>query len=376
MNGQKRKKFWGSVPKYKLPKSNDEPSTSNRFHLLSDDDEEQEKKERIPPIIVDSSVSFSNVLAKLGEDFIFKRMSIGTKVTSSTITQYNEALESLKKSNFNFYTHEVKSSKIFKLVLFGLPRLPIDSIMNEFITVHNIKPVSVKEINTKRSCEDDALYIVEFDRNHVSKNEVLKIKHFGCVVVHWRRPFKGNKGPTQCAKCAMYGHGARNCNRVKVCTACAGNHDSGDCSLSKSGTHNSVVYKCFNCCKRNFKNINHRADDPNCPCRREYLEIRQRLTARTRAIVTRSANPDINDCDFPQLPRQNRGENARDGNTSSQGRVLFSDVSRGNSRDNNDDDLTNEKLLEIFFNAVDALEKCRTKFDKLRVLGMMLKHAI
>lgn len=37
------------------------------------------------------------------------------------------------------------------------------------------------------------------------------------------------------------------------------------------------------------------------------------------------------------------------------------------------DDISNERLLEIFFNAVDLLKRCQHKFDKIRVLGMMLK---
>ena len=107
-------------------------------------------------------------------------------------------------------------------MIFGLPRQTNSIILEEFKNNHNITPVSVKEINTKRSNNDDALYLIEFDRNHVSIGEVLKINNFCNVAVHWRRSFKGNKGPTQSTKCAMYGHGAKNCNRVKVCAACGG----------------------------------------------------------------------------------------------------------------------------------------------------------
>lgn len=374
MNSQKRRKFWGNMPKYKMPKTNDGAPTSNRFHLLSEDeDEEVVKKERIPPIIVDSNFSFGKVLGMLGEKYKYKRMSIGTKIMPSSMAMYNAAVEALKKCNVNFYSHEVKNNNIFKMVIFGLPRFSNDVIKDEFMKTHNITPVSVKEIVTKRSNEDDVLYLIEFDRQHVSKREVLKIKYFSNISVYWRRPYKGNKGPTQCTKCAMFGHGAKNCNRVKVCAACSGSHEYVDCPLNKSSPDGSIVYKCHNCLKKNYRNINHRADDPKCPCRREYIEIRQRLTSKTRIPDKRhNSNFIMDDSDFPQLTKQERPGNSHN---FLQGIKLFSDVSKGKVRDNNDD-LSNEKLLEIFFDAVDALEKCQTKFDKLRVLGMMLKHAI
>ena len=38
-----------------------------------------------------------------------------------------------------------------------------------------------------------------------------------------------------------------------------------------------------------------------------------------------------------------------------------------------DDDISNERIIEIYFEALDALQKCKNKFDKMRVLAMMLK---
>lgn len=39
----------------------------------------------------------------------------------------------------------------------------------------------------------------------------------------------------------------------------------------------------------------------------------------------------------------------------------------------NEDDISNEKILEIYF---DALQKCKNKYDKMRVSGKMLKYII
>ena len=44
----------------------------------------------------------------------------------------------------------------------------------------------------------------------------MKIRFFWNKAFYWRKPLRGNKGPTQCPKCTVYGHGAKNCNRVVV----------------------------------------------------------------------------------------------------------------------------------------------------------------
>lgn len=92
--------------------------------MLSDDEEEEEYtiKEKIPPIIVDTGRSFSSVMKLIGSKYTFKRMSVGTKILSYSLLLYDEALKVLKNCGFHFYTHEVKASKSFKMVLFGLPQ--------------------------------------------------------------------------------------------------------------------------------------------------------------------------------------------------------------------------------------------------------------
>ena len=43
---------------------------------------------------------------------------------------------------------------------------------------------------------------------------------------------------------------------------------------------------------------------------------------------------------------------------------------------NDNNDISDRKIIEIYFEALAALEKCKTKYDKLRVLGDMLRHII
>ena len=130
----------------------------------------------------------------------------------------------MKAKDITFFTHPIKDSKRFKLLLFGLPKLDIKTIIEELKNSFNIEPLNVTEINTSRSNSDDALYCIEFDKNQVSK-EVIKIRYFYGIVVHWRKPRRSAKGPTQCTKCAMFGHGSANCYRRSACLGCGGSHD-------------------------------------------------------------------------------------------------------------------------------------------------------
>lgn len=109
----------------------------------------------------------------------------------------------------------------------------------------------------------------------------------------------------------MFGHGSRNCHRTVVCPACAGNHDLPVCTLNQTQRDGPVVYKYFNCSKRNLNNVNHKADDPKCPCRQDYMQMRNRVTNKiscgTRCVYEYYIEPD----DFPQAGYKNKGLSSR-----------------------------------------------------------------
>lgn len=382
----KRKRFWGSNPKFKVTKTTS--TFGNRFQVLSDMEDEDassvdnnvsgNKPIRVPPIIVDSGHSFTSVFKLLGERCKYKRMSIGTKVIANSMRDYECALEKLKTTDMKYFTHAIKDNNKFKLVLFGLPQLSIATMKDDFKHTFGIEPVSIKEINTSRSNPDDALYMLEFNREQITKKEVMKIKFINGIAVHWRNPLRRSRGPTQCSKCTMYGHGASNCHRSAVCLGCGGSHDYSTCQLNKIPEKGPVINKCFNCIKRNMKNVNHRADDPQCPARKEYLEIRQKVTTKRRPTIIKQRNivlPFSSSEDLHEIgPELNPVLNENPGKDT--GRLSYAKIASTNHKNVESDNLSNERLLDIFFEAINALEKCKTKYDKLRVLGNMLRHVI
>ena len=176
----------------------------------------------------------------------------------------------------------------------------------------------------------------------------------------------------------MYGHGSANCFRAEACLGCGGAHDYSNCQLNKTTEDGPVIYKCFNCMKKKLKNANHRADDPHCPSRREYLQIRQRTT-NSRRSVRQIPHGDIVSISSDEIRAEASGYEKLFPQKLSgkrQNNVSYASVAGSNQRTQQDDSLTNEQILDIYFEALDALEKCKTKYDKMRVLGNMLKYVI
>lgn len=378
MNAAKRKLSWGNVPKKKKIFVDD-----NRFKLLGDYyddessidniDEAKNYKIIIPPLVVDKNHGFQTVYDLIGKPHQFKKVSVGTKVLSDSIAQYEDAKNKLIKADFTFYSHDSVDTKLFKMVLYGLPQMDTQEICKELQTTYKITPVSIRELNTKLTTKDDALYIVEFDRSNTTKSSVYKIKYLGHIVVHWKKSFKKVNGPTQCTKCAMYGHGSRNCFRNKVCIACGADHDVSICNIIKEPTVNSPSYKCFNCTKNNLKNVNHRADDPKCPSRRDYLSIRnRRITAPRQA----QRHFSLNDEYFPQIPNSQ--------NTNSQviekiqSQMKYSEAASASYINQNvsTDLFSLDELLKIFTEATVDLRKCTTKMEQITVIMNLLKYAV
>ena len=53
-----------------------------------------------------------------------------------------------------FFTHPIKDNNSFKLMLFGLPQISLETLKSEFKDAFNIELVNVKEITTTRSNPD------------------------------------------------------------------------------------------------------------------------------------------------------------------------------------------------------------------------------
>lgn len=121
--------------------------------------------------------------------------------------------------------------------------------------------------------------------------EVLnKIKVVNQTIVKWAPYSPKFKG-----FCTMYGHGAENRHRKKICIYCASSeHESSKCGMCPTNAKatanvSGAIFKCFSCSLQDLPS-NHPATDRNCPARNKYLAIRQRMSSRNASQLPRHPN--------------------------------------------------------------------------------------
>lgn len=345
-------------------------SDSNRYGILSSDLHSDPKPstsqavikvQKPPPIILDSSLEFKQAVDLIGSNgYFFRKTSMGTKVFSENMDKYKSLLNDLKATDLRYHTHKVRDNSEYKMVIKGLHKVPTESIKEELLKFHGVKCVDIKEIITQKTTVNDALYLLTFNRMEVNKKILYKIKSIQSVIIYWKnQKSNSNRGPTQCKKCGVYGHGAENCFRQMVCFLCSSNaHDSSNCSLNNCP--GGKIYKCFNCVSRGYADYKHKADDPSCPCRASYIESRQKATQKNTInqrshydSYTNFASPfnhtDNNKSYADQLKQFNRPQ-----------KDLFS----------------MDELFTIFRNATAELKKCTTKLDQLNIIVSLLKYGV
>lgn len=203
----------------------------------------------------------------------------------------------------------------------------------------------------------------------------MKIKSIYHTIVKWSKYKPRSQGPTQCRNCTMYGHGTQNCHRRPTCTLCASNdHNQSSCPIKNLAMESSPVYKCSYCANKNIQPTNHRASDPDCPARQEYIKTRKTAAEQQQKskLARNNDNKDQNRRNFipaPEPPPLTR---------------TYSSVTSGgkrneignNSSSPNEDLFTSAKLFGIFKNAVQQIKNCRTKLDQIQVIAELINYVI
>lgn len=421
-----RKRKTGVASKIrKIPKSSKIineaiPSTSrkfteNRFDVLSDlsdmDEDEDEtngntnsaenSNKKPPPIIVtDTGISSNSITLTLNslniKDFMIKRMSIGIKIVLSRSSDFETFVEHLKVQKSEFYTHRCKSEKVFKVVLSGLDKCDTNEIISG-LKDFDIQPKRIFEMKSKNTNSTRALYLCHFKRSEITFRQLEEIRAINHTIIKWVRYQPKFKQITQCNKCWMFGHGSDHCNRTSVCNFCASSsHESSECNLKtiEYTLENLSQFKCFNCTRKNLSNT-HKANDPSCPCRQEYLDIRSKLTSSPN---TRERNiPLSNGNQFPELPGFDEFHNTMKGIRAANHSTISQAISHrfnkqtpstskekpswsqiasspsNNSSENNKFSI--QECFNIFHKAIADMEKCQNKVDQMKVIASLVQLA-
>lgn len=157
----------------------------------------------------------------------------------------------------------------------------------------------------------------------------------------------------------------KNCKLAPKCVKCSSDHTTKSCSIDVD-SNNKKLLKCTNC------NGNHAASYSKCPCRAEYIKLKQNLSSGRKrdTTVTQTKNkfektqqPPRNDrTNFPPLDGRN--------NTSwfDQFKGPSDNINRSTTR--NDSELfTAKELMLIFKELVQSIQRCQSKYDQLEAIA-------
>lgn len=376
---------------------------SNRFEALNNDDDnvvdmekkEKEKKDKISPIVVTTqNIDIQKIANDVKVECNIQIMSIGRKVFVQSINDKNRLKEAFTSQKIDFFTYADDANKSFKIILSGLPAIEIDLIVTELTTKHEITPTKVVMFN---STSAKKLYLCEFNKSEVN-NKKLNIVHGICNhIIKWI-PYKPKrKGPTQCQRCLMYGHGISSCNRFTVCAHCAGSHLTNTCTVNNEQT-NKPVYKCFNCASNDLPH-NHTANDESCPFRAKYIatmtSVRDKSkrgtkknvhinnnTQATRRLVDAPAPPPLTSSfAHTTASRSNIQSNTQTFIPKASTSTTFNSFTP-NHNTNAQTNKTNEPSLwsfsevtQLLLSSINELKQCKSKMDQLAVIANLLQYA-
>lgn len=339
---------------------------NNRFSALPNQDAKA-KAQKPPapaPITITDKFDPTQVLKTLKIQFRLKIISVGTKIFTNKVEDFNLLCKKLNELKVEFYTHPPDRTKFFKLMLHGLPEVPTDDIIEQLNSQNNVK---ASKIVMLRSDSSFKRYIVQFDPKENSKADVKNVKVILNHIISWLPVRKYNRGPTQCLNCGMFGHGISACFRKPKCILCGGDHEFKNCTFD-SESNDQRIFKCHNCKINNLPH-NHKANDSQCPSRLKYIEIKAKANKKSdQNPNTRYVHSAIS---FPPLPPP---LNRTFADAARPQKQFQTNIRHAHSNENDNELFTFAEISEIMLNCVNDLTKCTCKLDQLKVIANLLSN--
>jgi hypothetical protein len=201
--------------------------------------------------------------------FLLKQVHGGTVVKIATMDEYDAFLKRCTERKVPFFTHQVDAKKPTRIVLLGLPNMPVNEIQ-EVLAERGIIPDDIKPMNirSKKLLEHNN-YILYFAKGTMTTCKLRDIKAINnvIVIVRWAYYDAKRHGPTQCRRCQEWGHGSSHCQVAPACVRCAGQHETAECNLAAKGIKlPKEQLKCVNC------KLQHTANYGGCKVHKDYIK--------------------------------------------------------------------------------------------------------
>lgn len=366
--------------------------TKNKFNSLSsevntsilDSSGSEEKKQYIPPIVI-QGIEYNKLITVFKSidiiDFKLKLLSVGIKTTFSKLLSFTKTKDFLEKENIEYYTFSNKNTNPVKIILTGLPDINIEDLKNEIvlsgIEIENIlQIIPLKPNGKEHNIHKNINYLIKFEKSKVSTQVVHKIKYLFNIVVRWFPYVNYNKGPTQCRRCQMYGHGTSHCGRFPKCLNCGQRHNVDECR--------EPIRKCANCGE------SHEANSKICTNRKTYIALRQNIninrqiqnisvgspnnkqrTLSSKVNSQRNNNIDLSQNNFPSIrgatQNSERDKWFKQFSSSQQSQPSFSqEIPPSNA--NNSTLFTINELTSLVSEVTRQISSCTTRAQQFEVI--------
>lgn len=351
------------------------------------------KEPKVPPLVVTDMhprLSIRAICDTVASGlFSLRNISIGYKVFAKTNDAYVKIADALKNNSLDFFSHPSPSSACFRSICKGMPELDIQEIIEDIFENHNVKPTAVRKFGKNAHSR---IYLIEFKKQDMNKDEIKNIRYVLNYSVKWEKYTPKPRGPTQCNRCHMLGHGATYCRRKAVCSYCAEPpHLPGtECphSIIRDGMPIGQK-KCLNCLHFGRK-ADHSPRDVDCPSRIAYERMRAKNNNKRKNLNNNkhteydTIQPTINTSrnNFKIIP--NNDNQIRRGQLSRG----YADAVIGNNNNNANDQvhspiasgaqdlLSGAELFKIFQQALSQLNACKTKSEQLAIVANLLAQCM
>lgn len=322
---------------------------------------EIQKKIKIAPIkILERDVDMLQKLfiAAGIKGFLTKRISIGTKVICESMETFNKIKEVLISKKCQFYTHDQKTERMFKVVLYGLENKTAEEVQKELNTLGH-KCQEVKRVIKNYDNYSDTLYIIYFENGSIRLQDLrTKCKSLFYTIVRWEYQRKIKNMPVQCRNCQMFGHGERGCNIKTLCANCAGRHKTVNCPSPD-------IFCCANCKGK------HKSSDNVCPNRAAYVEITHKLSKNGRSQDTTNPGRQFSyvSSQHPPLPKSGNQQNQF--KRTQWVTKSYNNDSSFQPNNNNNDLFTEEELSRLTSELISKLQNCNSKSEQFNVITQL-----
>lgn len=385
-----KSKFLDSIP---LPLSNKFTSLDDEMDGESSSSAQKAKENKISPIVVtnfDLDIhKFTSTLG-LSDQCEIKLVSVGRKIFVKSFADKQKIINACTHQQIDYFTHPDSENKTFKAVLTGLPEIPTQEIIDSLKSLHDITATKVIMFNTNSKSK---LYLCHFLKSEVNMKVLASITKCYHHIVKWQ-PYKPKRrGPTQCYRCMLYGHGISQCMRYAVCSLCSGNHLTNTCTNITKDTTNPV-YKCYNCASAKLPAHTHKATDPICPYRAKYEQTMKNARDKKRQTSPSNINNNSNNNNIidanrsaqapnPPIAHASYADAAKTSRTRTQSQTQSSSsrTQERQSHQTHTSDSTNENVWSIaevanlLLNSINELKACKTKLDQLKIIANLLQNA-